>query len=143
MGVCCCNSNRQAAFVMGIIFVVLNIVGVILGRGDAKNIVAGLIFVVINAVLIYGAHTSNSTAILVWMVLGGIQAAVDCIYIILLIIYVVTLGAHAGQFGAVIGVIVVMIILYAILVGVIIWTIVIAKRARQEIDNPNPNVNKA
>ena len=38
MGVCCCNSNRQAAFVMGIIFVVLNIVGVILGRGDAKNI---------------------------------------------------------------------------------------------------------
>jgi len=143
MGVCCCNSNRQAAFVMGIIFVVLNIVGVIVGRNDPKLLVGGLIFAVVNAVLIFGAHTSNSTAILVWMVLGGIQAAVDCIYIILLIIYVVTLGAHAGQFGAVIGVIVVMIILYAILVGAIIWTIVIAKRAREEIDNPNPNVNKA
>ena len=36
MGVCCCNSNRQAAFVMGIIFVVLNIVGVIVGRNDPK-----------------------------------------------------------------------------------------------------------
>ena len=38
MGVCCCNSNRQATFVMGIIFVVLNIVGVIVGRGDARYI---------------------------------------------------------------------------------------------------------
>jgi hypothetical protein len=42
-----------------------------------------------------------------------------------------------------IGLIVAHIIIDAILVGVIIWTIVIAKRARQEIDNPNPNVNKA
>ena len=38
MGVCCCNSNRQAAFVMGIIFVVLNIVGVILGKNSAQYI---------------------------------------------------------------------------------------------------------
>merc|ERR1712142_743031 len=102
MGVCCCNSNRQAAFVMGIIFVVLNIVGVILGRGDAKNIATGLIFAVVNGVLIFGAHTSNSTAILVWMVLGGIEAAVYIIYIIILIMGAVALGAHAGQFGAVI-----------------------------------------
>jgi len=142
MGVCCCNSNRQAAFVMGIIFVVLNIVGVILGR-NTQSITSGLIFAVINAVLIYGAHTSNSTAILVWMVLGGIEAVIYCIFIILLIIQAVYLGAHAGQFGAVIGVIIAMIIIHAILVGVIIWTIIIAKQARQEIDNPNPNVNKA
>ena len=105
--------------------------------------VGGLIFAVVNAVLIFGAHTSNSTAILVWMVLGGIEAAVDIIYIILLIVAAVSLGAYAGQFGTAIGVIVAMIIIYAILVGAIIWTIVIAKRARQEIDNPNPNVNKA
>ena len=38
MGVCCCNSNRQAAFVMGIIFVVLNIVGVILLKHSSKDI---------------------------------------------------------------------------------------------------------
>jgi len=142
MGVCCCNSNRQAAFVMGIIFVVLNIVGVILGR-NTQSITSGLIFAVINAVLIYGAHTSNSTAILVWMVLGGIEAVIHCIFIILLIIHAVNLGAYAGQFGTAIGVIVAMIIIYAIIVGVIIWTIIIAKRARQEIDNPNPDVNKA
>jgi hypothetical protein len=143
MGVCCCNSNRQAAFVMGIIFVVLNIVGVILGKNATQYIATGLIFAVINGVLIFGAHTSNSTAILVWMVLGGIEAVVYCIYIILLIMTAVTLGAHAGQFGSLIGLIVAHIIIDAILVGVIIWTIVIAKRARQEIDNPNPNVNKA
>jgi len=128
---------------MGIIFVVLNIVGVILGKNATQYIATGLIFAVINGVLIFGAHTSNSTAILVWMVLGGIEAVIHCIFIILLIIHAVNLGAYAGQFGTAIGVIVAMIIIYAIIVGVIIWTIVIAKRARQEIDNPNPDVNKA
>ena len=106
-------------------------------------IAAGLIFAVINAVLIFGAHTSNSTAILVWMVLGGIEAAIYIIFIIIVIVNLVSIGAYAGQFGSVIGILVATIIIYAILVGVIIWTIVIAKRARQEIDNPNPNVNKA
>ena len=98
--------------------------------------------------MIFGAHTQNSTALLVWMILGGIEAAVYIIYAILLIFHLVNFGAYVGQFGAGISdghlaVVVAAIIIYVILAGVIIWTIVIAKRAREEIHNPNRNVNKA
>ena len=76
---------------------------------------AGIIFVLFNAILIFGAHTQNSTALLVWMVLGGIEAAVYIIYIILLIISIVGLGASGGQFGSIIGALVAAIIIYAII----------------------------
>merc|ERR1712243_202457 len=133
----------MGAFVMGIIFVVLNIVGVILVRHSTKDIVAGIIFALIDAILIFGAHTQNSTALLVWMILGGIEAAVYIIYVILLIISLVTLGAAGGQYGAIIGAFVAALIVYAILAGTLIWTIVITKRARDQIDSPIPNVKKA
>ena len=95
--------------------------------------------------MIFGAHTRNSTALLVWMILGGIEAAVYAVYVVLLIINILYLAEHeyADQFGGAIGAFVAALIVYAILAGIIIWTIVITKRAREEIDNPNPNVNKA
>merc|ERR1711976_1040143 len=120
---------------MGIIFVVLNIVGVIPLR-NIEDIVTGIIFALINAILIFGAHTQNSTALLVWMILGGIEAAVYAVYVVLLIIGIVNLGDHeyADQFGGVIGVLAATLIIYAILAGMIIWTIIITKRAREEIN---------
>merc|ERR1711976_229797 len=121
---------------MGIIFVVLNIVGVILERYSIRDIVAGIIFALINAILIFGAHTRNSTALLVWMILGGIEAAVYAVYVVLHIISIVYLAEHeyADQFGGAIGALVVVLIIYATLAGIIIWTIIITKRARGEIN---------
>ena len=106
-------------------------------------IAAGLIFALINAILIFGAHTQNSKAILIWMILGGIEAAVYAIYVILIIVGLVTLNPAPGQYGELLAVLIVALFVYAILVVGIIWTIVIAKRAREEIDNPNTNVDKA
>ena len=126
---CCCATNVKAAFVLGIVLAVLSL----LGCGNGNNgIINGIIGGIIHCVLIFGAHTRNSKAILVWMVL----AILSCIgYAILAILGVVAI-AHAGAAGApgeAVGVVIFFIIF---MIGIIlfqIWTIIVAKNARKEI----------
>ena len=124
---CCCATNVKAAFVLGIVLAVLSLIGC--GNGS-NGIINGIIGVIIHCVLIFGAHTRNSTAILVWMVL----AILSCIgYAILAVLGVIAI-AHAGAAVAAGGVAVVFIIF---MIGIIlfqIWTIIVAKNARKEID---------
>ena len=127
---CCCATNVKAAFILGIVLAVLSLIGC--GNGS-YGIINGIIGVIINCILIFGAHTRNSTAILVWMVL----AILSCIgYAILTVLGVVAI-AHAGAAGAggeAVGVAVVFIIF---MIGIIlfqIWTIIVAKNARKEIE---------
>ena len=127
---CCCATNVKAAFVLGIVLAVLSL----LGCGNGNNgIINGIIGGIIHCVLIFGAHTRNSKAILVWMVL----AILSCIgYAILAILGVVAI-AHAGAAGApgeAVGVVIFFIIF---MIGIIlfqIWTIIVAKNARKEIE---------
>ena len=66
------------------------------------------------------------------MILAAIEAL---IYAILAILIIVQVGvAWQG---------IVVLIVYAIEIGIIIFGILIAKRAREEIDNPNQDDNKA
>ena len=85
----------------------------------------------VNGILVFGAHKSHSKAILVWMILAAIEAL---IYAILAILIIVQYSAWQT---------IVVLIVYAIEIGIIIFGILIAKRAREEIDNPNPEDNKA
>ena len=130
---CCCATNVKAAFVLGIILAALSFIGCFNGR---DGIINGIIGVIIHCVLVFGAHTRNSTAILVWMVL----AILSCIGYAILTIFAVIAIAHAGAAGAAgaagkaVGVVVVLIVF---MIGIIlfqIWTIVIAKNARREIE---------
>ena len=125
-----CATNVQTAFVLGIVLAVLSLIGC--GNGS-NGIIKGIIDVIIHCILIFGAHTRNSTAILVWMVL----AILSCVgYAILTVLGVVAI-AHAGAAGAggeAVGVAVVFIIF---MIGIIlfqIWTIIVAKNARKEIE---------
>ena len=68
------------------------------------------------------------------MILAAIEALIYVIFMILIIVY--TIGSGAWTF-------IIAIIVYAIEIGIVIFGILIAKRAREEIDNPNPEDNKA
>ena len=127
---CCCATNVKAAFVLGIILAALSFIGCFNGR---DGIINGIIGVIIHCVLVFGAHTFNSTAILVWMVL----AILSCIGYAILTIFAVIAIAHAGAAGAAGEAVGVVVVLIVFMIGIIlfqIWTIVIAKNARREIE---------
>ena len=68
-GPCCCKSYIQAALVLGIVFLVLNILGCL---SEFKNL--GDLFIIcffgalFSISLIYGAVKHEATAILVWTI---------------------------------------------------------------------------
>ena len=152
---CCCATNVKAAFVLGIVLAVLSALSCFnievslgklylyfdKGQGEMADgmIANGIIGALIHCILIFGAHTRNKTAILVWMIL----AILACIGVaIIAILGVVALGgvsalagAHAGAAAA--GQVAVFAIVFiAFMIGIIlfqIWTIIVAKNARKEI----------
>ena len=127
---CCCATNVKAAFVLGIVLAVLSLIGC--GNGS-NGIINAIIGVIIHCVLIFGAHTRNSTAILVWMVL----AILSCIGYAILAVLAVVVVAHAGAAGAAGDAVTMVVVLIIFMIGIIlfqIWTIIIAKNARKEIE---------
>ena len=123
-GPCCCKSNVEAAKVLGIIYAILSLLGTF--NGGAQNIAQGVISCLISLILVYGAHTRNGTAILVWMVLVMINLVWIVIIVILAIIALV-----GGASGSLIG----LIVIYIGLIFYVIWTLIVAKNARKEIEN--------
>jgi len=105
--------------------------------GHGKCLSFGIICALVNGILVFGAHKSHSKAILVWMILAAIEALIYVIFMILIMVYVVKFFS----FGA--WTFLIVVIVYAIEIGIVIFGILIAKRAREEIDNPNPEDNKA
>jgi len=127
---CCCATYVKAAFVLGIVLAILSLVGC--GNGS-NGIINAIISVIIHCVLIFGAHTRNSTAILVWMVL----AILSCIAYAILTILGVLVIAHAGAAGAGGDAVAGIVVFIVIMIGIIlfqIWTIIVAKNARKEIE---------
>ena len=137
---CCCQTNLQAAFVLGIINLVLSC-----GFFGFEDYVDGAIGIVVSIVLIVGAKAPNATALLVWMILACLQ----CVAMICVAIYGLVVGAVVGaavatsadqkpldpDAKAVLGAAVILGVVYV--VGVImfqIWTIIVANKARKEID---------
>ena len=101
-------------------------------EGTKIGIISGVIGVLIQCILIFGAHKRHRTAILVWMVL----TILSCIYYaIIAIMVMVGFGAIAAKGAAPIQIFMGFIpILF--LIGYIIllsWTIDVAKKARKEI----------
>ena len=150
---CCCQTNLQATFVLGILSLVFGALAFIFGNyAGGLGIVASICFIV-------GAKSPNPTAILV----GMIFAIIECIgMIIMSILAIVWAGAvastatsedvnsilrdagvsqndlsgltHTEVKGA-LGAAIIVGVVYT--VGVVIfqiWTIIVANKARKEID---------
>ena len=123
---CCCASNIKAAFVIGIVLAVLYTLNIAISIYDTHffGIITGFLGLVSASILAYGAHTRNAKAMLIY-----IGSAI--LIIISFIIQTMTLPVliAVGADGAV-------AIVYA--VGVLIfdiWTIIVAKNAKKEIED--------
>ena len=134
---CCCQTNLQATFVLGILGLVFACLACIFGN------YAGLMGLVASICFIVGAKAPNPSAILV----GMIVACIECVGMIIMSIWIiVAAGAVANSaevksalraqgLEAGIGALIIVGVLYT--VGVVIfqiWTIMVANKARKEID---------
>ena len=130
---CCCATNVKAAFVLGIVLAVLSLIGC--GNGTTHGIINGIIGVIIHCVLIFGAHTRNSTAILVWMILAVLSCIGDAIMAIFGVLAIAHAGAAgAGGAGETVGAVAVFLVFFIGIILFQIWTIIVAKNARKEIE---------
>ena len=143
---CCCATNVKAAFVLGIDLAVLS--GLSCFKGGEGAIAKGIIGVVIHCILIFGAHTRNSTAILVWMSLAILDCIGLAIMAILGIIGILEIGEKGFEFvqvlpgqskGVAVGYAVIFVVFCIGIILFEIWTIIVAKNARKEIENTTDN----
>ena len=112
---CCCATNVKAAFVLGIVLTALSFIDFANGK---NRIINGIIGVIIDCILIFGAHTRNSTAILVWMILAILSCIGSAILAIFGVIEIAGAGAAAGAAGEAVGVAVVFIVF---MIGIILF----------------------
>ena len=88
---CCCETNVQAAFVLGIIGIVFSLCFCAFPPYTGGGIFLGIVGALISAILVYGAHVRNRKAILIWMILDILETIGDTIYTI----YTVSTGSNS------------------------------------------------
>ena len=157
----CCASNVKAAFVIGVILAVSFSIDTIyyFTIGDIFHIISGFVGLMSASVLVYGAHTRNSKAMLIYM---GSAILVIILSIVGAVIGIVKFfgeapGAQnlskikkeackkysgtndyqvcldAAQVGGMVGVVVGALITVGFVVF-LIWAIFVAKNAKKEIE---------
>ena len=153
----CGQTNLKATFFLGIALAVLSFLSCLqffFARSQDGQIltigtIVGIIGVMIHCILIFGAHKRHSTAIIVWMVLAILEciglAILVSAFAFALVITNYALSFVIGYFLFLIAPFVIgyflflippivaipIIIVYIIL---LIWTIIVAKNARKEIE---------
>ena len=122
----CGQTNVKAAFSCGIALAVLSLLSCA-NYADTASIVIGIIGAMMHGILIFGAQERNSTAILVWIVLACIVngcygwMAGSLIYLI-------------AKSPAVHAIVYVYFFLFIGDIFFLLWTILVAKKARKEIE---------
>ena len=124
----CCATNIKAAFVLGIVLVILSVL--VCFEGSLETIINGILCGIIHCILIFGTHARNSTAVLVWMVLAILSCIGNAIMAVMAIIVI----AHEGAGVNVTAVSVVPIVFFIGIIIFEIWTIIVARNARKEIE---------
>ena len=78
---CCCATNVQAAFVLGIIGIIVNLISC--GNGG-WGIALGILGALAYGILVYGAYVRKRKEILIWMFIAIVQCTGDVILFIML-----------------------------------------------------------
>ena len=91
---CCCETNVQAAFVLGIIGIVFSLCFCAFPPYTGGGIFLGIVEALISAILIYGAHKRNHKAILISIILLILECVGEVIYAI----YTAAKGMHFPVF---------------------------------------------
>ena len=148
-GPCCYKSNVKAAYVSGIIFIVFWVLTILIKIFDGSDIIGqshrilfktieGIICILINGLLVYGAHARNSAALLVWIVLAVIESVYLCLIVILFSVLPFAISSfRPASFHQIPDWIwVIYVIYFAAYFGIFLFTIltiIVAKNARKEI----------
>ena len=111
--------------------------------GEYVGIAVGIVGALVSAILVYGAHARNHTAILIWMIFAILQ----CIGAVSAGIYftILVFGANKKLMGDELIISIVLIIYIVVVILFQIWTIIVAMKARKEIQqdqrkiSPRPN----
>ena len=85
----------------------------------------------IHCILILGTHTRNSLAILVWMIFAILSCIGNAIIAVMAIIVFAQTGEGAGAIAFSVGT----ILFFIGMIVFEIWTIIVAKNAREEIED--------
>ena len=132
---CCSKDYVQASFVLGIVLAVLSLLTCF--GGGRGTIIHGIFWALISGILIFGAKMRNPTAILVWMVFAIIEVVWLIVVAVMAIIAAIAVSGVASQHNLNAGGSIAIYIVFIIFVGALIlfkiWTIIVAKKAREEI----------
>ena len=112
--------------------------------GEYGGIALGIVGALLSAILVYGAHARNHTAILIWMIFAILQ----CIGTVIVAIYfaIFFVGANKKLTGDALIICIVLIIYIVVIILFEICTIIVAQNARKEIqrdqrkNSPKPMV---
>ena len=78
---CCCATNVQAAIVLGIFGIIVNLVSC--GNGG-WGIAFGIVGALMYAILVYATYVRNHKEILIWMIIAILNCIGEVIYFIML-----------------------------------------------------------
>ena len=78
---CCCATNVQAAIVLGIFGIIVNLVSC--GNGG-WGIAFGIVGALLYAILVYATYVRNHKEILIWMIIAILNCIGEVIYFIML-----------------------------------------------------------
>ena len=141
---CCCKNYVEASFVLGIVLAVVSLLNCY------KDPIHGIVGALISGILIFGAKMRNPTAILVWMVFAIIEVVWLIVVAVMATIAAIDpdrissaisshlresnlrdqINTHIGSVMTILVIFIVPIIIFEI------WTIFVAKKAREEIQAP-------
>jgi len=147
----CCKDNVQASFVNGIFLAVWSLLTFVLTCyfSPFLRIFVPILFIIyttygifgvfISGILIFGAKQQNPTAILVWIgfaIIGVIAFAVWAVITIVNVSYLDSRNYLLFYLS------VCPIVVNGVMILFLIWTIIVAKKARNEICNNSPSILK-
>ena len=130
---CFCKDYVQAAFVLGIVLAGLNLLTCFNKGNGAEEVLSGIYGALISGILIFGAKMRNPTAILVWIALAIINVVGLIVWTVSAIIALIAITDHVTL--AMVFPFIFIIFLGAMIMFEI-WTIIVAKKARDEIQAP-------
>ena len=138
---CCCKDNVTASLANGIVLAILSLVSIAgcnatsIASLNSASIGSGVIGALIQCFSIFGAYKRNRTLILVWMIFAILQCVFSAIMGLFGILLYAGALASIGGFdidGASAYLVVFSVCLFIVFLFEV-WTIIVAKRAREEI----------
>ena len=140
-----CKNNVEVSFYNGIVLAVWSLLSFVL-TWNFKDFIGtfwplfyGIFGVLVSGILLFGAKQQNPTAILVWIGFAIIGVIAYAVWAVITIVDISHLDSRNSLFTYPFYARICPIVVNGVMILFQIWTIVVAKRARDEICNNSPS----